>query len=1336
MASHIIPYLLELMVAAASGLEWIEANLSTARVTAAKSQPAFVFPKQKLQVLHQFARVLRFDIVYMIDRCDEAMIHKAAHHIFQFFAMCCDLPAEFIELIRDLLALLPEFRVIFLKNQCTNVLWKALHTGNRFQLSAIASFGKRADISPLAQAIVEANADAARPKSGHERRSSLFGSRKQSKKEAQSGRSTHFVSARCNKKSVRQSECTGVYNACKRKKRSRLSPKLCMYELVLQLILELMHSTSSRTWEKDAGLLLHLENVHESLFNEIVQQMKDAIAMCSKDEAILFPDIVLADQVNYCRLRVVAKWVSDLFRLELKRRNQVKTALGDKKCWYFIHLFRSQLRDFNDYLERCSENENDTNEDDIDEGDEDNHDEETDRTTPLPERKVELLVHIEIFRWIPRALLDEWIVLSLEDFLQTASVLSGLIERHQDANPHHIEFACQLLQIFRFILLRSTDVDLQTLLVRVLNRGCSSIISLLRHLATVATKPADGDYLLFLLIPKDDVMLVERAQRLSFSLIEAPTLPVVHCFQQKLEPDPLTSCKPYNFKVVKSFQTLQQLLHVSLIADSLHARIDFHPCISSHMHCIERYYKRYTNNLTQENPQFLRDAVEWHLKNLIALGNRRTYFPAITDAFGSLKVIPTLLNLVEREHVPDDTQRPASRAASRPKLEPIVAVNGENEPCDDLKQYPDGVSGITEVTPIGHVDDLAPVLRLKLPVASIPRIDLDTAVENRIATSNAEISQNAKNHALLIILIASYLILDSNLDLDPAICPRFAIPGVLASSGSTNAEGRLDLLWSLQQHLALVKLNVKAFERMVHDLETALVFSTSARVAAVRSLMRLLVASLLDRDIYVRPWSDTVTTTRECTAQLDQTPQESGLAPGEPDSPIETCTYATKGAFSTVYRSVPLLPKTNVVAIKVLAHQKRAGDLSVLSDVYNEIAVLKRLQGEHAAIQMLDYGNRHEAQSFVIMMEFCPCTLNEWRASLESESLRVPFRSLMVMVLRAFSIQGDNVLLRTSACDLTRRLLVYEERESYESEAVCILKSSFCFGDFGESMILESEHLGQSQCRTTSFVLSSPTALPAIEAPPTLSKTKKQGFVLTRTRGTEAIKSPEMLQIKGSDAVKEGVTFSSDIWSMGCLLYELITQDLMFGKDDAAGLYTHLAISQAKVLREDHVQKIQEVLNPKNEPENLFVSRLIGLCEKILTRSPSRLSVTQLLAEVQRLLEDILQLPNSSEDKRYVEHAFADPVPQMDDTNMPASSKSTSTQSTVAKIPSLPNLRSRLYSDAGSYADQPAAGCQSEWDAPVKAVFCRLFWNLYVGGIHDPAVANVHQRPQTAAISR
>ncbi|GAB9470493.1 hypothetical protein Gpo141_00007737 [Globisporangium polare] len=139
MAAQISPYLLEMMVAAASGLESFEASAAAAQGSSVKAHSALLFPKQKLKLLHRFARVLRFDIVHMVHRCDEAMLYKFAHHIFQFFSMRCDLPAEFIELVRDLLTMVPEFRSLFLKNQGTNLLWKALHTGDRFQLTSTKS---------------------------------------------------------------------------------------------------------------------------------------------------------------------------------------------------------------------------------------------------------------------------------------------------------------------------------------------------------------------------------------------------------------------------------------------------------------------------------------------------------------------------------------------------------------------------------------------------------------------------------------------------------------------------------------------------------------------------------------------------------------------------------------------------------------------------------------------------------------------------------------------------------------------------------------------------------------------------------------------------------------------------------------------------------------------------------------------------------------------------------------------------------------------------------------------------------------------------------------------
>jgi serine/threonine protein kinase len=52
--------------------------------------------------------------------------------------------------------------------------------------------------------------------------------------------------------------------------------------------------------------------------------------------------------------------------------------------------------------------------------------------------------------------------------------------------------------------------------------------------------------------------------------------------------------------------------------------------------------------------------------------------------------------------------------------------------------------------------------------------------------------------------------------------------------------------------------------------------------------------------------------------------------------------------------------------------------------------------------------------------------------------------------------------------------------------------------------------------------------------------------------GTEINRSPEMLTTSQGRAVQNGVghvagsSYSSDVWALGCLLYELLTQQLLF----------------------------------------------------------------------------------------------------------------------------------------------------------------------------------------------
>lgn len=1127
MAAQISPYLLEMMVAAASGLESFEASAAAAQGSSVKAHSALLFPKQKLKLLHRFARVLRFDIVHMVHRCDEAMLYKFAHHIFQFFSMRCDLPAEFIELVRDLLTMVPEFRSLFLKNQGTNLLWKALHTGDRFQLTSTKSGG----LSPIAQVLMQANAGAAKPRAASERRSSLFGIGKKTQPKDRTRKSVDFgttfaipvvsnvkplVFLRINPLLVQselisslsqgqlevghekqETNCVGakyafcfcwqlqqrvsasesqvkickdsqhrhgVYTSCKRKKRTKLSPKMCMYEMVLQLSLELLFSSSTKMWERDVGLLLRLENIHESLSNEVMQQMKDAIAMTPDDEMILSPDQALLDQGNYCRLRVVVKCMSDLFRLELKRRNQMKTALGDKKYWFMIHLFRTELREFNDYLESCTQNDGDT------EDEEESEESSSEDLPAMNKRRTELLSHIVMFRWIPRNFLDEWIVLSLEDLLQTATTLSVVLERDEasaSTNLEHIQYACQLLQIFCLIMRRSTDVDLQTLIVRVLDRGCFPLTALLRQLASAALtfvdlldirtsyaiqteilsflhefitldlvlpvrnqraenssgisnarfedvevleqrkavlmastlssdsrgshdEPSMWEYLVLTLLPRELIPPTESASRLISSKV--PHLSVVRSFQEKLQPPELSASNPSYYKLVEAFLLLSAQFYSSLVLDGVHAQADFQPCIATHMHYVTLYNERYCANSTQESSLLVRQAAGLHVKCLIALANRRAQFPPISDAFVSLQVIPAILQSICKERLRSTTRQPEQR--TDPKTMVDAAVQG----CHgDSLESARADSIVSEAT-TDPAQETAPMLSLKLHnlKTSIPTPGLEALSISGVSADHECLLLNSDIHALMVILVASFLVLEPNFELDEECCPRFAIPKEISSTSEPTLQGSdYDILWTLQQHLAVAKLSVKTFETLLREMESSLMIPTAAQASAIRLLIRLAAPNVFDRDIYVKARS-------AVTDKAGKDAEAAELGSSEGDAPSESsCTYLTKGAFSTVYRSTPVLPRAGLVAIKTLGIQKRPGDMSVLSNLYNEVLVLKKLQGEPAATQLLDFGNHHEAQNFELMMEYCPCTVNEWRASLESG---VPFRSLLVTVLRAYEL--------------------------------------------------------------------------------------------------------------------------------------------------------------------------------------------------------------------------------------------------------------------------------------------------------------------------------------------
>ena len=179
---------------------------------------------------------------------------------------------------------------------------------------------------------------------------------------------------------------------------------------------------------------------------------------------------------------------------------------------------------------------------------------------------------------------------------------------------------------------------------------------------------------------------------------------------------------------------------------------------------------------------------------------------------------------------------------------------------------------------------------------------------------------------------------------------------------------------------------------------------------------------------------------------------------------------------------------------------------SAIVDVKGVVAEIKTLQemssNEHV-LRMTGYGSMGEAE-IVIITELCQGSLKGWRNGKEDKVVRLTQAlKFWIQICKAVAALADTGIIHHDVkCD---NVLM-------RSDEVVVL------GDFGEVERIAGE--GEA-----------------------------------RARGTECIQSPEVVEIveRGKagggkfDRRRKVISTASDVWQLGCLLWEIVVGDYLFG---------------------------------------------------------------------------------------------------------------------------------------------------------------------------------------------